>query len=72
LQQAIRLMPSVATAISEHRRIINFRNVMVRGYAQIVTDTVWGVVEKDLPALDGEIRRLLAAAPPSSASDNGS
>ena len=59
LQQAIRFMPELADAISESRRIINFRNVMVHGYAQIVADTVWGVVEKDLPVLDQEIRQIV-------------
>ena len=60
LQQAIRLSPDLAKSISESRRIINFRNVMVHGYAQIVPDTVWGVVEKDLPVLNGEVRRLIS------------
>jgi uncharacterized protein with HEPN domain len=40
LQQAIRAWPDLAKSISESRRVINFRNVMVHGYAQIVSDTV--------------------------------
>jgi uncharacterized protein with HEPN domain len=59
LQQAIRIRPDLANSIGEHRRIINFRNVMVHGYARIVTDTVWGVVEKDLPVLDTQVRSLI-------------
>jgi uncharacterized protein with HEPN domain len=61
LQQSFRLMPSLQEMISEGRRIVNFRNVMVHGYAQVVPDTVWGVVEKDLPVLHDEIRRLIDA-----------
>ena len=64
LQQAIRIQPDLADAIAETRRIINFRNVMVHGYAQIVTDTVWGVVEKDLPVLDAQVRSLISHRPP--------
>jgi uncharacterized protein with HEPN domain len=33
---------------------------MVHGYAQVVPDTVWGVVEKNLPALVADVERLLA------------
>lgn len=58
LQQAMRLNPDLADSIVESRRIINFRNVMVHGYAQLVTDTVWGVVEKDLPTLLEQVRKL--------------
>jgi uncharacterized protein with HEPN domain len=55
------LPPEVAASISEIRRIINFRNVMVHGYcnAQIVPDTVWGVIEKDLILLHQQVRQLI-------------
>ncbi len=59
LQQALRLMPDLDHSITDSRRIINFRNVMVHGYAQIVSDTVWGVVETGLPILDAEVRHLI-------------
>jgi uncharacterized protein with HEPN domain len=59
LQQAIRLAPELSSEIPESRRIINFRNVMVHGYAQILPDTVWGVVEKDLPVLADAVEQLL-------------
>jgi len=60
LQQLLRAQPDVANSISDSRRIINFRNVMVHGYAQIVPDTVWGVVEKDLKLLHQQVRHLIA------------
>jgi len=59
IQQAFRLMPELANTITDSRRIINFRNVMVHGYAQIVSDTVWGVVETGVPALAAEVRELI-------------
>jgi len=59
LQQALRVMPELANSISDCRRIINFRNVMVHGYAQIVPDTVWGVIETGLQSLAVDVRRLI-------------
>jgi uncharacterized protein with HEPN domain len=59
LQGALRLSPDLANSITELRRIINFRNIMVHGYAQIVPDTVWGVVEKDLSVLRREVKILI-------------
>jgi len=61
LQQSLRVKPDLANSISESRRIINFRNVMVHGYAQIMPDTVWGVVEKDLKLLHQQVRQLIVA-----------
>jgi uncharacterized protein with HEPN domain len=60
LQQALHIEPELANSITETRRIINFRNVMVHGYAQIVPDTVWGVVETGLPVLSAEVRQLIS------------
>jgi uncharacterized protein with HEPN domain len=62
LQQALRAEPNLATSITDCRRIINFRNVMVHGYAQIVSDTVWGVVEKNLPILQADVSRLISSS----------
>jgi uncharacterized protein with HEPN domain len=59
LQQLLRLAPNIENRISDSRRIINFRNIMVHGYAQIVPDTVWGVVESGLPVLQDEVKRLI-------------
>jgi len=60
LQQALRITPELSDSIADGRRIINFRNVMVHGYAQVAPDTVWGVVERNLPVLRHEVSRLLA------------
>lgn len=63
LQQALRLHPDLAKSVTDSRRIVNFRNVIVHGYAQVVPDTVWGVVEKHLPKLHDEVRHLLSLGP---------
>jgi uncharacterized protein with HEPN domain len=59
LQQGLRIWPELADFITESRRIVNFRNVMVHGYARIAVDTVWGVVETDLNLLHQQVNQLL-------------
>ena len=48
-----------ATQISEHRRIIAFRNILIHGYAQIDDRLVWGLLDSKLPILLQEVRKLL-------------
>ncbi len=51
--------------ISDYRKIIGFRNVLVHGYEAIDDAIVWMTIEKDLPRLGKEITKLLAlCAPP--------
>ncbi|MGA7669693.1 MAG: HepT-like ribonuclease domain-containing protein [Nitrolancea sp.] len=47
--------------ISDHRRIIAFRNVLIHGYADVDDRLVWGVLERDLSTLRAEVEALLAA-----------
>lgn len=51
--------PRLATQIHEYRRIIAFRNILIHGYASIRSDTVWGVVQSDLPKLLRQVSELL-------------
>lgn len=51
--------PSTATRISEHARIIAFRNILAHGYADIDDRIVWGIVESNLPSLLAEVESLL-------------
>jgi uncharacterized protein with HEPN domain len=48
-----------AERISEHRRIIAFRNILVHGYADVDDRLVWDIVESKLRALRGEVALLL-------------
>jgi uncharacterized protein with HEPN domain len=50
---------SLAAGISEYRRIIAFRNILIHGYAQVDDRLVWDVVETRLPALHREVAALL-------------
>ena len=62
--QALRIDPSLESRISDARRIVNFRHVMVHDYATVDDRTVWGVVLGRLPTLRNEVEALLAAAEP--------
>jgi uncharacterized protein with HEPN domain len=55
----IRLDASLSTRISEHRRIIAFRNILIHGYANVDDRLVWDVVQAKLPVLRREAEQLL-------------
>lgn len=56
----LKVDPATATRISEHRRIISFRNVLIHGYSAIDNEIVWSIVETKLPILRAEVDALLA------------
>jgi uncharacterized protein with HEPN domain len=60
--QALRIDPSLEARVSDARRIVNFRHVMVHDYATVDDRTVWGVVQRRLPTLRSEVEALLASA----------
>ncbi|MBI2969927.1 MAG: DUF86 domain-containing protein [Gammaproteobacteria bacterium] len=59
LAQLARFDETIAASISEHRRIIAFRNILIHGYADVDNRLVWDVVESKLPVLRDEITALL-------------
>jgi uncharacterized protein with HEPN domain len=59
LTQLARIDPTTAAHITEHRRIIAFRNILIHGYAEIDQRIVWGVLETKLPTLRREAESLL-------------
>ena len=59
LSQALKVDPTLAEKITDVRQIINFRNVIVHGYATIENETIWGVLQNDLPTLHEQVRALL-------------
>jgi uncharacterized protein with HEPN domain len=62
LSQLSRVASDVSEKITNHRRIIAFRNILIHGYAVIDDRVVRDVVQKDLPVLDQEVRALLGQA----------
>jgi len=60
LNRLHRIDPHTAEQIPEFQRIIAFRNILIHDYAAIQNDTVWGVLEGNLPALANRVEHLLA------------
>ena len=60
LRQMLNLQPDMSSFISDHQRIIAFRNRLIHGYADISHDVVWGVLESNLPKLRREVKELLS------------
>ena len=54
-----KLNPEIASAISEFRRIIAFRNILIHGYADVDNTLVWDIIETKLPVLKKQIETLL-------------
>lgn len=59
LAQLARLDDELAARISEHRRIIAFRNILIHGYDQVDDRLVWDIVQSRLPVLHREVTALL-------------
>ena len=59
LSRLSRLDASLAARISEHQRIIAFRNILIYAYAQVDDELVWETIEKDLSVLRREVDELL-------------
>ena len=49
----------VAEGISEYRRIVALRNILIHGYADVDDRLVWDVVKTKLPVLSREVEALL-------------
>ncbi|HWH31369.1 MAG TPA: HepT-like ribonuclease domain-containing protein [Egibacteraceae bacterium] len=60
LSKLARLDADLAAQVSEHRRIIAFRDILIHGYADVDHRLVWDIVETKLPLLRSEIESLLA------------
>lgn len=54
-----RLDSATASRISDHRRIIAFRNRPIHGYDLLDDELVWGTVRVEVPALLSEVEGLL-------------
>ena len=59
LNRLLKAAPNIADQISEHRAIIQFRNVLAHGYDIVDDALVWGIIEVKLPILIAEVESLL-------------
>lgn len=57
--QLARTEPEIAARVTDHRRIISFRNILVHAYADIDHAIVWDLIQRRLPVLADEIEALL-------------
>lgn len=60
ISQAFRKDPSLKEHIPQTRKIVDFRNILVHGYYAIQNETVWGVLQKDVPVLLNQVDELLS------------
>ena len=56
-----KLDPLTSAKITDYRKLISFRNVLIHGYADIDNELVWDLVQTKLARLIEEVRTLLAA-----------
>lgn len=61
-EAAARVSPGFAARNPEipWREIVGVRHRLIHGYLKVNLDTVWEVVERDLPALERSLRALVA------------
>jgi uncharacterized protein with HEPN domain len=59
LNQLARIDPERAARVTDYRRIIALRNILVHGYAKVDHRVIWNIVERSLPILGREIDGLL-------------
>jgi len=51
--------PEMCSRISEHQKIVGFRNVLIHGYDSINADITWRISQEKLPILLREVSELL-------------
>lgn len=57
--QLSKVAPELTAKLHELPRMVAFRNMLIHGYAVIDPRIVWGVVEGQLPKLEGQLSQLL-------------
>src|SRR4051812_34584171 len=60
LSQLAKIDPDQAAQITDYRKIISFRNVLIHGYSHISHEKTWDIVQNNLPVLRKELEALLA------------
>jgi uncharacterized protein with HEPN domain len=58
LNRLSKVEPTIAARITNHQRIVSFRNVLIHGYDAIDDSVVWDVIETHLPVLRQELNTL--------------
>ncbi len=63
LNRIAKMEPEVLEHITDHRKIISFRNILAHCYDSVEDKIVWGIVEDALPQLMDQVRCLLPEGP---------
>jgi uncharacterized protein with HEPN domain len=61
LAQLERLDPAVVAPITDYRKVIAFRNILVHGYSTIDDHIVWSVIQSHLPVLRREVEAVMVS-----------
>ena len=59
LTQLAKIAPDLAARLPDARRAIDFRNLLIHGYAVVNRQRVWAVVQNDLPRMTAAIETQL-------------
>jgi len=59
LSQAMSRDRELVERIEDTRAIINLRNVIVHGYTVLENETIWGILQADVPRLRMQVARIL-------------
>ena len=59
LNQLAKLDPALAARIPQQPQIVAFRNLLIHGYAVVNHETVWNVIQTELPALLEDVQTLM-------------
>ena len=60
LTAMLRIDVATGSKITDYRKIVSFRNVLIHGYSKVNDAVAWQIVQKDLPVLLTELRTLAA------------
>jgi uncharacterized protein with HEPN domain len=55
-----RIDPVTAGRLTDRRRIIALRNILIHGYASVDDRVVWDILDQNLPVLRAEVHAILA------------
>lgn len=57
MTRILKVEPNIG--ISETRKIVDPRNRIVHGYDSVSEEVLWGIIIRNLPTLDQEVKQLL-------------
>ena len=57
MDRILKIDPSIQ--ISDSRKIVDTRNRIIHGYDVVSNDVIWLIVNKSLPILEKEVKKLL-------------